>query len=209
MERTLHMKIVIIDYGMGNIKSVSSALKHLGIDKIVISNTYNDIKIADKLILPGVGSFVNAMNIIKNLELDKILDEVVLTDKKPILGICLGMQLLCKNSQEDGGAQGLGYIDAECNRFIKGNLKVPHVGFNQVLINTKAKLYDGFRENNDFYFTHSYRLESNCDINQSYCHYGDNFIVSYEKNNITGTQFHPELSQTNGLKLLKNFIEKF
>lgn len=203
------MKLVIIDYGMGNIKSISSAFQYLGVNEIIISNRYEDIKSADKLLLPGVGSFVKAINQINIMELDKILDEVILGDKKPIFGICLGMQLLCKNSEEDGGASGLGYIDAECKKFNIHNLKVPHVGFNQVITNPNAKLYDDFSGENDFYFTHSYRLQSLNNINQSMCNYGEDFIASYEQDNIVGTQFHPELSQTNGLKLLKNFIEKF
>lgn len=203
------MKLVIVDYGMGNIKSISSAFKYLGVDEILVSNKYEDIKYADKLLLPGVGSFAKAMEQINKLELYKILDEVVLEDKKPILGICLGMQLLCNNSEEDGGARGLGYIDAECRKFSIENIKVPHVGFNQVKSNPNAKLYNGLNLESDFYFTHSYRLQSNNNINQSICYYGESFIASYEKENIIGTQFHPELSQTNGLKLLKNFIEKF
>ena len=147
---------------------------------------------------------VNAMNKIKDLALDKILNEVVLEDKKPILGICLGMQLLCNYSEEDGGAQGLGYVDAECRKFSKENLKVPHVGFNQVILNSNTKLYDGFNKDSDFYFVHSYRLQSDRDINQSHCNYQEDFIASFEQSNIVGTQFHPELSQTNGLKILKN-----
>ena len=203
------MNLVIIDYGMGNLKSISSALRYLSVDSVVLSHDHKTIKEADKLLLPGVGSFVNAMNKIKELALDKILDEVVLEDKKPILGICLGMQLLCNYSEEDGGAKGLGYVDAECRKFSKENLKEPHVGFNQVISNSNTKLYDGFNKKNDFYFVHSYRLQSDRDINQSYCNYQDDFIASFEQGNIVGTQFHPELSQTNGLKLLKNFIGKF
>ena len=203
------MNLVIIDYGMGNLKSISSALRYLSVDSVVLSHDHKTIKEADKLLLPGVGSFVNAMNRIKELALDKILDEVVLEDKKPILGICLGMQLLCNYSEEDGGAKGLGYVDAECRKFSKENLKVPHVGFNQVISNSNTKLYDGFNKKNDFYFVHSYRLQSDRDIKQSHCHYQEDFIASFEQNNIVGTQFHPELSQTNGLKLLKNFIGKF
>ena len=203
------MKLVIIDYGMGNIKSISSAFKYLDVHNLVVSSEYDVIKQADKILLPGVGSFVKAMEQINKLELHKVLDEVALEDKKPLLGICLGMQLLCKSSEEDGGAMGLGYIEAECRKFNIANLKVPHVGFNQVVTNPNAKLYDGFLGENDFYFTHSYRLQSTNDINQSICNYGEDFIASYEQGNIVGTQFHPELSQTNGLRLLKNFIEKF
>lgn len=203
------MKIVVIDYGMGNVISIRGAFRYLSIENIVLSNNYKIIKEADKLILPGVGSFPNAMTRIKDLKLDKILQEVVISDKKPILGICLGMQLLCKSSEENEGSLGLGYINAECRRFNEQNLKVPHVGFNQVDLNLNTKLFYNFENSKDFYFTHSYRLESDTNINQSKCHYGEDFIASYEQNNIVGTQFHPELSQTNGLKLLKNFVEKF
>lgn len=203
------MKVVIIDYGMGNLKSILSAFKYLKVSDITISNDYNVVKSADKLLLPGVGSFTKAMEQINKQKLHKILDEVVVEDKKPILGICLGMQLLCYSSEEDGGAKGLGYIEAECKQFFIKGLKVPHVGFNQVVPNPNSKLYSNSIEEKDFYFTHSYRVESSKDINQSICHYGEDFIASYEKDNIVGTQFHPELSQTTGLNLLKNFIEKF
>ena len=203
------MKLVIIDYGMGNIKSVVSAFKYLNIDNIVISNKYDDIKTADKLLLPGVGSFFKAMENIKKLNLDTILKEVVLEDKKPILGICLGMQLLGSSSDEDGFTEGLNFIDAKCNKFDQSNLKVPHVGFNQVTINKNSKLFSGVEDQSDFYFTHSYKMSTQKDITMSNCMYGDSFIVAFEFNNIVGTQFHPELSQTNGLNILKKFIEKF
>ena len=203
------MKVVIIDYGMGNIKSINSAFKYLDVEDIVVSNKYDDIKTADKLLLPGVGSFVKAMDNLNKLELHKMLDEMILERKKPILGICLGMQLLCKYSEEDGGADGLSHINAKCELFNVKDLKVPHVGFNQVKICKESRLFDGFNDNMDFYFTHSYRLQSNININQSFTNYGEEFISAYEVDNIAGTQFHPELSQTNGLKLLKNFIEKF
>jgi imidazole glycerol-phosphate synthase subunit HisH len=202
------MKLAIVDYGMGNLKSIISAFKYQGISDISITHDIYKLKKADKLLLPGVGSFVHAMQNINKLELHKILDELVLEQKKPILGICLGMQLLCKSSNEDGGAEGLGYIDAICENFNETKLKVPHVGFNQVLIHKNTLLYDGLKCGSDFYFTHSFRLQSDMELNQSICNYGENFIASYEKNNIYGTQFHPELSQTNGLTLLKNFIEK-
>ena len=203
------MKLVIIDYGMGNVKSLSSVFKYLGVDDVLVSNNYNHIKAADKLILPGVGSFFIAMKRIIDFELDKTLKEVVLEEKKPILGICLGMQLLCNSSEEDGGSKGLGYVNAECKRFPQKKIKIPHVGFNQVISNRNTKLFKGLKQKNDFYFTHSYRLETNNDIRQSMCDHSEIFIASYEINNILGTQFHPELSQTNGIKLLKNFLEIF
>ena len=203
------MKIIVIDYSIGNIKSIISAFNYLEIHNVKVSSKYTEIKSADKLILPGVGSFALAMTKIKNLELHKILDEVVIENKKPILGICLGMQLLCQNSEEDGGSEGLGYINATCKKFVLQNLKDPHVGFNEVISNKNSKLYLGLNKKNDFYFTHSYILQTKTDINQSFCEYGEKFVASFEINNIAGTQFHPELSQTNGLKLLKNFIENF
>ena len=111
-------------------------------------------------------------------------------------------------STEDGFNQGLGFVNSKCEKFDNSNLKVPHVGFNQVQPNINSKIFDGFTSEVDFYFTHSYKMTSEDQINQSYCNYGDDFIAGFEKRNIAGVQFHPELSQTNGLKLLKNFIEK-
>jgi len=203
------MKIVIVDYGMGNIKSIVSALKYLNADDIVLSHKIDDIKSADKLILPGVGSFSKAMKNIKELNLDKILQQTVIEEKKPILGICLGMQLMSNSSSEDGLINGLGFVDAIVRKFNIENLKIPHVGFNQVSISNDSRLYKGLSDLSDFYFTHSYQMETKKDINQSTCTYGNEFVVSYELDNIVGVQFHPELSQTNGLKLLDNFIKNF
>jgi len=203
------MKLVIIDYGMGNIKSVESAFKYLGVEDIVVSNKYEAFKAADKLLLLGVGSFAKAMSNIKEMKIDKYLKEALFQDKKPILGICLGMQLLGNFSEEDGTSEGLNYIDMKCRKFSIKNIKIPHVGFNQVNINKNSTLFSDIDNKSDFYFTHSYKAESNVNICQSTCLYGDEFIVAYEKDNILGVQFHPELSQNNGLKLLNNYIEKF
>lgn len=203
------MKILVVDYGMGNLKSIISTLKFLNVEDVVVSSNHDEIRNSDKLILPGVGSFVKAMENIKKIEIDKILYEVSIENKKPLLGICLGMQLLSLSSEEDGGAEGLGFINGICKKFNSDNIKVPHVGFNQVKKYETSRLYDGLEKDNDFYFTHSFRLTSDSNIGQSYCNYGEYFIASYEIENIAGTQFHPELSQTNGLKLLANFIEKF
>jgi glutamine amidotransferase len=203
------MKIVIADYGMGNIKSIISALNYLGADNIVVSADYETLKSADKIILPGVGSFRKAMIQIRENNLDKYLEEIAVKNNKPLIGICLGMQLLGTSSTEDGFTTGLGFVNAHCIKFDNTDLKVPHVGFNQLKTDIKSKLYDGLPNESDFYFTHSYKMVSEHEINQSYCHYGSDFIASFEYNNIVGVQFHPELSQKNGLRLLKNFIEKF
>lgn len=203
------MKIVITDYGMGNINSIVSALTYIGIEDIVISAEFEVLKSADKIILPGVGSFGKAMLHIKEKKIDKYLAEIVVENNKPLLGICLGMQLLGNTSTEDGFNEGLGFVNAYCEKFDNTNIKVPHVGFNQVIADNSLKIYEGFKSEPDFYFTHSYKMKSEDQINQCYCNYESDFIASFEFKNIAGVQFHPELSQKNGLKLLKNFIDKF
>lgn len=204
------MKIVIVDYGMGNIRSIVSTLKYLGVDEIIIGSDFELLDSADKIILPGVGSFGKAIYEIKKKEIDISLKNIVVERKKPLLGICLGMQLLGISSKEDGINDGLGFINGYVEKFDNYFVKVPHVGFNQVNVNNYMKLYNGFKnEPADFYFTHSYRMMSSEKINACYCNYQDSFVASFENGNIAGTQFHPELSQNNGLKLLKNFLDKF
>ena len=203
------MKIVIVDYGMGNIKSISSTLGYLEVSDIILSSDYEILKTADKILLPGVGSFANAINRIRDTKLDIILQELCLEGTKPLLGICLGMQLLGMSSPEDGENEGLRFVEGDVTKFETTNLKVPHVGFNQVVVNPESRLYHNLPMVNDFYFTHSYKMNSNASILQSMCNYGDDFIASFEVGNIAGTQFHPELSQKNGVQLLKNFIDFF
>ncbi|MDC1447723.1 imidazole glycerol phosphate synthase subunit HisH [Candidatus Thioglobus sp.] len=203
------MNVVIIDYGMGNIKSIIGALKYLGINKVKVSSNPSDITDSDKIILPGVGAFPLAIKNIKRLHLDEYLQNEILEKKKPVLGICLGMQLMGKSSTEGGLISGLGFIDSKVEGFSDEFIKVPHIGFNQVRINKNSRLFDAIEDFSDFYFVHSYKMTSEINISQSLCEYGSNFIASYELDNIAGVQFHPELSQTNGLKLLKNFLYKF
>jgi len=203
------MKLVIVDYGMGNLKSVMSAIHYLGYDDVLLSNDPKVLASADRLILPGVGNYAMAMKRINDLDLTSIVRNLVLIEKKPILGICLGMQLMGQSSTEDGLNTGLGLIDAIVEAFSVTELKIPHVGYNQVIPTENSRLYNGIDLQPDYYFTHSFRMQSESSIGQSNCLYGDEFIASFEIDNIAGVQFHPELSQTNGLKLLKNFIEKF
>lgn len=203
------MKIAIVDYGMGNIRSLKSALLYLGVSDIILSSDFAALKICDKIILPGVGAFSLAMDEIHSRNLQPILHELVHEYKKPFFGICLGMQLLANSSVEGIFTKGLGLINAEVNSFQSQTIKVPHVGANRVDINRDAKLFKGLGESADFYFTHSYRMTSDEAINQSMCTYGDKFIAAFEKDNIAGAQFHPELSQKNGLRMIKNFIEEF
>ena len=197
---------------MGNLHSIQSALLYLGATS-TISSDHSVIQKADKLILPGVGSFYRAMVNLKQYNLVEVIDDVVLKKQRPILGICLGMQLLGKSSTEDGFIDGLGLVDCPVERFDENkcaSLKIPHVGFNTVAVNGKSKLFEGLESGADFYFTHSYRMAF---TGQSYavgvCTHGEQFIAAFEKEHICGTQFHPEKSQTNGLTLLKNFIGRF
>tara|TARA_B100001059_G_C17836971_1_gene588878 strand:+ start:3876 stop:4487 length:612 start_codon:yes stop_codon:yes gene_type:complete len=203
------MKLVIVDYGMGNISSIVSAFRFIGIHDISVSNDIDVLRSADKLILPGVGNYSTAIKKIRELNIINILHELVYVEKKPILGICLGMQILGKSSTEGGFNHGFGLVDGVVEKFSLENLKVPHVGFNQITLTSISRLYTGLSENPDFYFTHSYKMSSNSDIGQQMCDYGEDFVASFEIDNIAGVQFHPELSQNNGLMLLKNFIELF
>jgi glutamine amidotransferase len=203
------MKIVIVDYGMGNIKSIVSTLNYLGVEDVIVSSDYATLNTADKIILPGVGSFGKAIAKIREKNIDSHLKDLVLAKKKPLLGICLGMQLLGMSSSEDGENEGLGFVEGNVIKFDIPGLKVPHVGFNQVEVDPALKLYHGLKNNVDFYFTHSYRMQTTHHINQCMCDYGGKFVASFEKDNVAGVQFHPELSQQNGLTLMKNFIERF
>lgn len=204
--------IVIIDYGMGNLFSIQSAIRYLGTESIIASDKKTIIN-ADRIILPGVGSFYQAMENLHTAGLVTVLRDTVISRKIPMLGICLGMQLMGLSSTEDGFQEGLRMIDCPVERFDDGKsegLKIPHVGFNTVSVNKKSKLFRGLDERVDFYFTHSYRMKF---TDQPYatgiCLHGEPFIAAFEKEHICGTQFHPEKSQTNGLFLLKNFIKNF
>lgn len=200
------MKVVIVNYGMGNIYSVQSALTFLGFE-----SEYTDepekILNADKIILPGVGSFRKAMQNIRLKGLEDPIKESIQTKGKTILGICLGMQLLGTSSTEDGFTKGLGLFDGIVEKFSdKYNLKIPHIGYNEVIQSPNSVLFQNLDKNSDFYFVHSYRMMSQIAIGISTCNYGEKFVAAFEQKNVFGTQFHPEKSQTNGLILLKNFL---
>lgn len=195
---------------MGNIRSIQNALNYLGINSKLISSP-KEVHESEKLILPGVGSFRLAMKNIKEKNLTEALNESVLDDKIPVLGICLGMQLMAEESEEDGLTKGFGWIKGTLKKFDaeKLNIKVPHVGFNTVFFEKqKNTLFKGLGKKADFYHVHSYRLayDNNKEVS-GWSEYGEKFVSSIEKENIFGTQFHPEKSQSNGLTLLKNFAE--
>ncbi len=199
--------ITIVNYGMGNLRSIKNALDYLLVPNRVASSP-EDILTAKKLILPGVGSFAKAMQNIKSLGLFNPLDIAVNNLKIPILGICLGMQLLADEGDEDGPSHGLGFIQGKVSRFtLAEQFKLPHIGFNKVnFLPEKRTLFHGLGEFADFYFVHNYRIVCADHKNiSSLTIYGETFASSVEKDNIFGVQFHPEKSQSNGLTLLKNF----
>lgn len=203
-------QVVIVDYGMGNICSIASAIEYLGLPSRC-SSAHNEIIGADYLIMPGVGSFNLAMLSIRALGLVETLNDAVLSRKIPLLGVCLGMQLLAKSGTEDGGISGLGFIDGVVERFnpAKERVKIPHVGFASTrIVNSTSPLFRDLPEEADFYYTHSYRMICAPESLLATGYNGETFAAVVGKGNIFGTQFHPELSQTNGLKLLKNFFNE-
>ncbi len=199
--------IVIIDYGIGNLASVLNMFKKIGVKDVVVSRDKEVINKATKLLLPGVGAFDAGMSNLEASGLIPILNQKVLVEKVPILGICLGMQLLTKKSEE-GVKEGLGWIDAETVKFNLDpalKLKVPHMGWNYIKVNKKNPLIDT-ETRNRFYFVHSYYVKC-FDESQSLAtsNFGSDFTCMVNKNNIYGAQFHPEKSLKFGMKVLENF----
>jgi glutamine amidotransferase len=203
-------KVAIIDYQLGNVRSVANALESLGA-KVNISNDPDVLKSSAALILPGVGAFEDGMNNLRALGLIDLLNELVLVQKKPILGICLGMQLMAKTGFENGVHTGLGWLDAEVVRFdFTGeisHLKVPHVGWNDVRLVKESPLSSVVTAPHSYYFVHSYymRCADTTDV-AGVCEYGHEFTAAIQRDNICGVQFHPEKSQKHGLALMKSFL---
>lgn len=196
------MMIAIIDYGMGNLRSVQKAFEYVGFETKITYN-YKDILKADKVILPGVGAFSDAIKTIREKEFDKALEECINNGKK-ILGICLGMQLLFDVSYENGEYEGLKILKGEIIKF-KSGLKVPHVGWNSLDIIKNEPLFEGLEKNPFVYFVHSYYLKTDEPIVSATTYYGENIQIAVQKNNVYALQFHPEKSGNTGLKILKNF----
>lgn len=190
--------IAIIDYDAGNVKSVQNALKRLGYEAEITSDI-ETIKNAEKVIFPGVGEASSAMKKLK----ERNLDEFIPTLKQPVLGICLGMQLLCKSSEE-GTTHGLGVFDCEVKLFPDSDI-VPHMGWNN-LTDMKGELLKGLTEDDNFYFVHSYYAEV-CENTTSVCEYILPFSTTLEKDNFFAAQFHPEKSADSGFQLLDNFLK--
>lgn len=203
----LKENIVIVDYGVGNTNSVSNAIKYLGYNKLIISDNEFVIKNADVLILPGVGAFEEAANNLRARNLDLILNEQVLEKKKPILGICVGMQLMATLSEENGIHNGLNWIEGKVKKLqLPKEFAVPHVGWNDVTVNSIKPLFERNVDNSNFYFDHSYYYDCDPSYVSAYCDYHIKVTAAIQKDNIFGVQFHPEKSQTNGLKLFRDFF---
>ncbi len=203
--------IVIVDYGMGNLRSVEKALISLGAP-VRISDDPGIIAKADKLILPGVGAFGDGMKNIRDYGIEDAIIGVAAAGR-PFLGICLGMQMLFEDGEENPGVRGLGIIKGSVRKFdpaVLGprGLKIPHMGWNQVTRSKTSSLFDGIEDGSNFYFVHSYYPAPLEDVTVGVTDYGIGFASVIQKNNVAATQFHPEKSQKNGLRLLLNFIQQ-
>ncbi|MGX5820033.1 imidazole glycerol phosphate synthase subunit HisH [Chitinophaga lutea] len=203
------MSIVIVDYGMGNVGSIKNMLKRIGVESVV-SGDVESIMSAGKLIIPGVGAFDHGMRLLADSGLLPILNERVLEKKVPVLGICLGMQLM-GSASEEGAAAGLGWIPATSRRFVvppESGLKVPHMGWNHIRPGQDSPLFKGLDNQSRFYFVHSYQVvcERAEDVAAT-ASYGNEFCCSFARGNIFGVQFHPEKSHKFGMLLFQNFVE--
>lgn len=199
--------IAIIDYDAGNLKSVEKALQFLG-QECVITRDFHEIKKADKVILPGVGSFGDAMSQLRKFELDKVIHEVA-AEQKPFLGICLGLQLLFEGSEESEGVEGLHLLDGEILRIPEQEgLKIPNIGWNSLDLQNNGRLFQNLNGNPFVYFVHSYYLKAREEsIVKATIEYSTHIHASVEKDNIFACQFHPEKSGTVGLQILSNFAK--
>ena len=208
------MEIIILDLGISNLKSVVNAFKKIGVD-VSTSDKKKQISKADAYVLPGVGSFDAGMYNVEKNDFHKILSCEVLEKKKPILGICLGMQLLCSTGFENRlSTKGLNFVEGEVvemkipDKYLD-TFKLPHVGWNDVNIINSKGIYYGIDQKTDYYFIHSYHTKlSNKEIASSYTNNGIDFVSAFEFENIFGVQFHPEKSQASGLKLLENWVKQ-
>lgn len=196
--------IAIVDYGAGNIFSVKNAMDYLGLSAQLTSKAEN-IRNADGIILPGVGAFPWAMNMLSQSGLvDVIKEEAV---KKPFLGICLGMQLIFSKGYEFEETNGLGLIDGEVKLMTPVNLSIPHIGWNKLVINKECPLLSGLGDDEYVYFVHSYAAECSDNDIAAYCEYGNKVTALVNRGTVYGAQFHPEKSGKTGLKILRNFAE--
>lgn len=203
--------VAVIDYGMGNLHSVAKALEHVGAQSVLVTSDAEAILAADRVLLPGVGAIRDCVAELRRLGLDKVVQQVA--GEKPLLGICVGMQMLLESSEENGGVDALGLFPGQVRYFGddlregEQRLKVPHMGWDQVKQTIDHPLWHRIDQDARFYFVHSYYAEPGRQ-NQlaGRCHYGVDFAAALADDNVFATQFHPEKSHTNGLQLLQNFL---
>ena len=206
------MNVTIVDYNSGNISSVINSFKEVALDKINIEVTsdLNKIKSSDKVVLPGQGSFKSCVDALKKIEgLTDTLNEFVITNKKPLLGICVGLQMFADIGYEETETKGLGWISGKVSKIDNqnGKFKLPHIGWNQINIVKDSKIFQNIENNSHMYFVHSYEfIPKDKSVISATTDYSSKIVCSVEKENISGTQFHPEKSDKLGLKIIENFI---
>jgi glutamine amidotransferase len=203
--------IAVVDYGAGNVKSVVNALELIK-QKPIVTRDPDELTRASAIILPGVGAFGDCMNKIRKYNLVEPLEEIILKEKKPFLGICIGMQILAEKGLEKGEHEGLAWVRGTVKKMVPNEKKyrIPHMGWNDITYNKKCLLFNEITQAPAFYFVHSYHLEvdgPDADAVVATCWHGMHVTVAVQKDNIFGVQFHPEKSQEEGIKLLKNFIK--
>ena len=206
------MKVTIVDYNSGNISSVINSFKEVAKDKVNIEVTadLNRIKSSDKVVLPGQGSFKSCVDALKKINgLTETLHEFAINNKKPLLGICVGLQMFADIGYEETETKGLGWISGKVSKIDNqnGKYKLPHIGWNQINIVKQSKIFENIENNSHMYFVHSYEfLPNDKNVISATTDYSSNIVCSVEKENIFGTQFHPEKSDKTGLKVIENFI---
>ena len=206
------MKVTIVDYNSGNISSVINSFKEVAKDKVNIEVTadLNKIKSSDKVVLPGQGSFKSCVDALKKINgLTETLHEFVMNNKKPLLGICVGLQMFADIGYEETETKGLGWISGKVSKVDNqnGKYKLPHIGWNQINIVKQSKIFENIENNSHMYFVHSYEfIPEDKNVISATTDYSTNIVCSVEKENIFGTQFHPEKSDKLGLKIIDNFI---
>ena len=206
------MNVTIVDYNSGNISSVINSFKEVAKNKvnIEVTSNLNKIKLSDKIVLPGQGSFKSCVDSLNNIKgLVDTLNEFAINNKKPLLGICVGLQMFADIGYEEIETKGLGWISGKVSKIDnqKGNYKLPHIGWNQINIIKESKIFKDIENNSHMYFVHSYEfIPEDKNVISATTDYSSNIVCSVEKENIFGTQFHPEKSDIIGLKIIQNFI---
>jgi len=202
------LNVAVVDYGMGNVKSLENAISRVGNFNILVTGDSDLIRGADVIVLPGVGAFAEAMKKLKDRNLLEALNDVAIKKKKPVLGICLGMQLLFETSEEKSLTEGLGWIPGQVV-YIRPelNLRIPHIGWNSLVLSNQDSMFSFLNHDKDFYFIHSLHVECEDQYVLARFEYGDLMIAAVKNQNVVGMQFHPEKSHKNGLKVLSSFFE--